>query len=157
MIIAKQESVFPMCNILTVERIYVSHMRVNKKYAAIIVIVLSAFPISLYMYWLQCNMHILVHPVAPTVSVQDVIWEIPLAKAELSLYCICYGETVIGYLEVNGTRVDAHPENLSMKNEDSAVIEVYFPFDYNSTYEFRIMTEIGLDYTSVWTSPPPIS
>jgi len=100
---------------------------------------------------------VLVHPVAPTVSVQDVIWETPLVKAELHLYYICYGETVIGYVEVNGTTVGAHPENLSMKNEDTAVIEVYFPFDYNTTYEFRIVTENGVDYTSFWTSPPPMS
>jgi len=132
-------------------------MRVNKKYAAIVVIVLSVFLISFYIYWLRYGMQVLVHPVAPIVSVQDVIWEIPLAKAELHLYYICYHEIVIGYVEVNGTRVDVYPENLSMKNEDTAVIKVYSPFDYNTTYEFRIVTEVGLDYTSVWTSPLPTS
>lgn len=132
-------------------------MRVNKKYGAIVVIALSVFLVSFYMYWLRYGMQVLVHPVAAIVSVQDVIWEIPLAKAELHLYYICYRETTIGYVEVNGTRVDVYPENLSMKNEDTAVIRVYFPFDYNTTYEFRIMTEVGLDYTSVWTSPLPTS
>jgi len=146
-----------MCKILTVELFYVSHMRVNKKYAAITAIVLSACFISFYAYWLMCEVKVLVHPVAPIVSVQDVIWEIPLAKAELHLCYICYRETVIGYVEVNGTRVDVYPENLSMKNEDTTVIKVYSPFDYNTTYEFRIVTEVGLDYTSVWTSPLPTS
>ena len=146
-----------MCKILTVDLFYVSNMRVNKKYSAVIVIVLSASLISFYVYWLRYGVKVLVHPVAPTVSVQDVIWETPLAKAELHLYYIGYGETVIGYVEVNGTRVDVYPENLSMKNEDTAVIKVYFPFDYNTTYEFRIVTENGLDYTSFWMSPPPMS
>ena len=146
-----------MCKILTVEVFYVSHMSVNKKYAAIVVLVLSACLISFYVYWLRYGVKILVHPVAPIVSVQEVVWEIPLAEAELHLHYICYSETVVGYVEVNGTRVDVYPENLSMKNEDTAMIKVYFPFDYNTTYEFRIVTEIGLDYTSVWISPPPMS
>lgn len=142
-----------MCKILTVEFFSFSYMRVNKKYAAITVIVLSACFISFYTFWLMYGVKVLVHPVAPTVSVKNVSWEIPLAKAELHLYYICYRETVIEYVEVNGTRVDVYPEKLSMKNEDTAVIRVYFPFDYNTAYEFRIVTEVGLDYTSVWTSP----
>jgi len=39
-----------MCKILTVDLFYVSNMRVNKKYSAIIVIVLSASLISFYVY-----------------------------------------------------------------------------------------------------------
>ena len=110
------------------------YMKVNKKYAAITAIVLSACFISFYAYWLMCGVKVLVHPVAPIVSVQDVIWEIPLAKAELHLFYICYRETVIEYVEVNGTRVDVYPENLSMKNEDTAIINVYFPFNYLESY-----------------------
>ena len=98
-----------MCKILTVEFFFVSYMQVNKKYVAITAIVLGVCFILVCAYWLIYGVKVLVHPVAPTVSVHDVTWEIPLAKAELNLHYIGYGRIVIEYVEVNGTRADAYP------------------------------------------------
>jgi len=146
---------------LSIEVFSVSYMRVNKEHAVVIAVVVGAFLICfLYVYWLTHGLVILVNPAPPEVIVQEVDWKIPFARAELNLCYHGYGKLFIEHVEVNGTKVDAYPENLSMECDDSAFVRVYFPYDYSVGYEFKIVTKWRgqtFNFTSVWLSPlPPV-
>jgi hypothetical protein len=130
----------------------------NKKHALVAIILLGMFTMSLYTYWF-------VHGQSDTLEidwgesaeVHNVSWNVLLAKAEFKFTVNSVsrsrGVIILDRVEVNGTKVDAYPQKPSLKLRESVLITVYYGFDYNSTYEFKFITEWEYIYEIVLTSP----
>lgn len=89
------------------------------------------------------------------VKIRFVGWNVPLARAEFSFTASSnYRDEVrIERVKVNGTTVDFYPEDLSLKDNESAIVKVYFAYRYSTKYEFGFIDSDGNEFGFASRSP----
>ncbi len=92
-----------------------------------------------------------------SIFVSNVGWSVKQARAEFYLTLKFHqgtnGHIALSHVEVNGTRVDAYPEDLTLIDGETALLRVYFPYEHNQTYEFVFFDVAGNGFKFVGQSP----
>jgi len=142
-LVTEMKSVLSVSKIISFEPSLFTRTEMNKKYAILVIILVSTLGTSACYYWLWNQSLTFYFPVKE-LFVRNIGWNIPLARAEFN---ITYRESLppekeltIHHVKVNGAKVDVYPEHPSIKNGGSIVVRVYFRYDYNTTYKFEFVT-----------------
>jgi len=130
----------------------------NRKHAiAIFVLVVGAI-ITLGMAYCVSNRMIFSYIDVEGIDIQLVNWDLLLAKAEFNFTTKSVfrtpGVIIIEHVEINGTRVDAYPEHPQLETGDSVLFKIYYPYENDTTYFFKFVSQTGANYTVLETAPP---
>ena len=128
----------------------------NKRHTVIIVVLICALAILSVGYWLA-NQYTFSYIDVECIDIQATNWDIPLTRAEVNFTAKSVfrtpGVIIIEQVEINGTEVDAYPEYPQLRTGDSVLLKIYYPYEYNTKYLFKFISQTGANYTALETTP----
>lgn len=123
----------------------------TKKYtvSAIILVVFTLSILVCHWFEVQSSGRLVTPLLAEAMQIRNVGLDLSLARATFNVTAIGTNmapEITVKYVRTNGTLVDAYPQNPSLKPGESVLINVYYHYDYNATYEVEFCTQEGHDF-----------
>ena len=108
-------------------------------------------------YWAWVESHrIYGGPLSESLDVRNVGWDLARARADFNATATAVWRQegiTLDHVEVNGTRVDAYPEDSSLMLGETTLVRVYYPYEAGVTYVFIFFTEWEHEYHCVAQAP----